>query len=539
MATHYLYLTNSRVTSMMLARGQVREAREFEVSSEGAAAFDQHLAGIARVPVHLITDLAEEDFRPDTIPHVGAGDRQAIVGRKLGQIFRNTPYRHAFVQGREAEGRRDDRVVYAAITNADVLKPWIDLLEKREAPLAGIHSAAVLGGTLLQALELSPPHLLLVHFSPGGALRQSYFRGGELKFTRLTPIDHEDERPLGVLLADETTRTWQYLDNLRSFANTDRLEIFVLLHPSERAAVEPALAGFEQIAYHVLDTAEVAAKVGLKAAPATSSAEAILASLQQRRGIENHFATPEMRRYWTFGQARNAVNAASIAILGAGIVLAIVNLHFIFKASDEDQKAAQEIRALNREYDAATRSLPATGVGGAAMRDAVSFYTTFIQGFPSLTGFLAPLSGVLEAYPRVRLAQLSWLATDDPRATPPLAVQPPRTPPPVRSAGKASDVAVRPAVDDASAGAFGGGRYEVALVEATISAPSHDFRAALSEVERLVAAIRGVRGFDAEVVESPLDVRPSLVLQGRHAEREAQGMEARFILRIVRKGHAA
>jgi hypothetical protein len=93
---------------------------------------------------------------------------------------------------------------------------------------------------------------------------------------------------------------------------------------------------------------------------------------------------------------------------------------------------------------------------------------------------------------------------------------------------------MRSAVEDASTAPFGGGRYEVALVEATVSAPSHDFRAALGEVERLAGEIRAVKGFQAEVVESPLDLRPSLLIQGRHAERDAQAMEARFILRIVR-----
>jgi hypothetical protein len=83
-------------------------------------------------------------------------------------------------------------------------------------------------------------------------------------------------------------------------------------------------------------------------------------------------------------------------------------------ASDEDDKAGREIARLNREYDQMTRALPATGVGGAAMRDAVSFYTTYIQGYPSLTGFLVPLSGVLQEHPRVRLSQLAWQATDNP-----------------------------------------------------------------------------------------------------------------------------
>jgi len=38
MANRYLYLTNTRIACLTLARGRVRDAREFEVSEEGAAA---------------------------------------------------------------------------------------------------------------------------------------------------------------------------------------------------------------------------------------------------------------------------------------------------------------------------------------------------------------------------------------------------------------------------------------------------------------------------------------------------------------------
>jgi len=534
-ASHYLYLTNTRLASLIARGGQIGERREFAVSEAGAAEFDAYLATVAGVPIHFFTDLAEEDFRPDTIPHVGARDREAIVSRKLGQIFRNTPYRYAVLQGRDADGRRDDRVVYAAITNPDVVKPWLDLIEARAAPLAGMYSAAILGTRVIEALELTHAHTLLVHFSPGGALRQTYFRGGELRFTRLTPPDHEENRSLGSLLAEETTRTWQYLDNVRSFAVDDRLEVVVLAHPRDRPQIEPELTGFAQTAYRVLDTHQVAAKIGLKPPPSGSSAEEILVHLFGRRPIENHFASSEMRRHWTLRIARNAITLVSAGVLAIGIIFGGTNIVRIVFVSEVDQRTALEVSALNREYDQITRALPSFSVGGAAMRDAVTFYASFIQQFPSLGQFLVSLSGVLESHPNVRLAQVAWQATDDPKVSPPMSVQPPRLPPPVKAIGKGADVAVRPpGIDEAAAGAFAGGGYEVALLEATVSVPSHDFRAALAEVERLAADIRRIKGFQAEIVESPLDVRPSLVLQGRHAEHEAASMEPRFILRVVR-----
>jgi hypothetical protein len=57
-------------------------------------------------------------------------------------------------------------------------------------------------------------------------------------------------------------------------------------------------------------------------------------------------------------------------------------------------------------------------------------------------------------------------------------------------------------------------------------------------VEKLAEDIRRIKGYRADVVESPLDLRSTLQLQGRYAEREPAQMDARFVLRIVRTREA-
>ena len=63
---------------------------------------------------------------------------------------------------------------------------------------------------------------------------------------------------------------------------------------------------------------------------------------------------------------------------------------------------------------------------------------------------------------------------------------------------------------------------------------TNDFRGALERVESLAAEISRLRGYKAEIIESPLDLRPALSLHGRLAERESSTMEPRFVLRILR-----
>ena len=531
---HFLYLTNTRLVSLLTSGRSIVSRREFAVSGAGASAFERYLAQVPTTPTRIFTDLSEEDLRLDTVPHVGAGDREAIVARKLSQIFRNTPFRYAQVQGRESEGRRDDRVFYTAITNPEALRVWLEMIERLKVPLEGIHSAAVFSGVLLDELDLLFPHALLVTFTPGDAMRQTYFRDREIKFSRLSPIDLAEGQTLGGMIAEETTRTWQYLDSLRNFAPEDRLEVCVLVHKNDRAAVEPALRDFAQLQYRLLDMDEVAIKLALKPAPLDSTAEEVMVHLFLLRSIPNHFATPEMRRYALRRSARILLTQVSVAILAAGLAWGAWNVWGVYQASETDQRVSLQIVGLNRESDEILRSLPSFGVGGATMRDAVTFYNGSLRGFPTVTDFFLPLSEVLRAYPDVKLVQVAWEATDDPKASPRIRATALRDPPPVKSAPKAAPPSAKDPADNPNP-PFAGGRYEIALLEATVHVPNNDFRGARTQVDRLVNDIGQVDGFRAEVIDSPLDTNPSSGLSGHLQDHDPSTMDSRFVVRIVRE----
>ena len=538
MSRHFLYLTNTRLVSIITQGKRLVARREFAVSGAGAAEFERHLAGVAEVPVHLFTDLAEEDFRLDTVPHVGAGDREAILARKLGQMFRSTPYRHAVMQGRESDGRRDDRVIYTAITNAEVLRPWVEAIERHKVPLVGIYSAAVFSAMVLEELDLVFPHTLLVTFTPGEAMRQTYFRDNEIKFSRLTPVDLEEGQTLGAMIAEDTTRTWQYLDSLRHFGPEDRLEVCVLVHPTDRPAVQPELRDFAQIQYRVIDIEQASTKLGLKPAPLDSTAEEVIVHLFLLRPAANHFASPELRRYATLRRARITLNQVSVGVLAAGLAWAGYNATRLFQGSDADARVVRQIAELQREHAEIVASTPSFGAAGSTMRDAVTFYNGALRSFPTMPEFLAPVSHALGANPEVRLWQLSWHATDDLKAVPPMmssAIT--RNAPPVKVMPRTGDAAppAPPPAENAQNPPFAGGRYQVALLEATVRVGANDFRGALEKVEKLADSIGAMPGYKAEVAESPLDVRTSIALQGRHNEREPAVMEARFVLRVVRE----
>jgi hypothetical protein len=380
---------------------------------------------------------------------------------------------------------------------------------------------------------------MLVTFTPGDAMRQSYFRDREIKFSRLSPIDLEEGQSLGTMIAEETTRTWQYLDSLRNFGPDDRLEVCILVHPSERRLIEPELRDFAQLQYRVLDIEQVAQKLGLKPVPLDSTAEEVMVHLFLLRPAENHFAGEEVRRHSILRGARMALGAAAGLVLAASIGWAAWNLAPALKATEAEMRTAAQVNALDRERNEIIKSLPSFGVGGTTMRDAVAFYNTAIRGFPTLPGFLVPISEALRGHPSMRLTQIAWIATDDAKATPKLTRSQGKDAPPVRAVSKSSELAGPAAQEDPPNPPFAGGRYQVALLEGSLRVNANDFRSATTEVEKLAQDIGRLPGFRADVVEGPLDVSPTKQLQGRLTERAPATMETRFVLRVVRQKDVA
>lgn len=541
MARHIIYLTNESLVSLTAHAGRITGRKVFHISGAGQQEFEEHVRGLRHAPTNVITDLAEEDFRVDTIPHLGTRDRNAVLNRKISQIFRNTTYRHAIAQGRETEGRRDDRVVYTAITNGEVLRPWIEVLERLEVPVEGIHSSAVFSGRLLADLKLAFPHTLLVTFTPGDALRQTYFRNKEIKFSRLTPVDLEEGETLGEMVAAEVSRTWQYLDSLRNFGPGDRLEVCVLVHAKDRAVIEPALRDFDQVRFRLLDVEQVAGKLGLKPAPRSSSSEEILAHLFLRRRGENHFAPEELRRFAVLRNARVGISAVAGTILAAGLAYGGWNLVLALSGQTQDLKTIRSIQAAQREYDEVMRSMPDLGTGGETMRDTVAFFAGNLRNYPTVLSFLMPLSRVLDKYPSVRLTQVVWEAADNANSMPVLVPILPREAPPLKtaakSAGAAASAAPRPQAG-AQEGPFPSGRHAVAILEGSVTVEGTDFRQAIAVVEALVEDIGKTVGYQAGLIDSPLEVTPKSTIQAKLGKRAPGSSQARFSVKVSRATEA-
>ena len=544
MAKQFLYLTNDKLVALVWKGGAIAERDVFGSAELASTAFTQYIAKHRDISTYVVTDLIEEDFRLDTVPHLRGNDQDAVMGRKLAQLYRASPFRHGIIQGREPEGRRDDKVLYHAVTNPELLKPLLASLESANVPLEGIYSSAVLSGRLLQAINAFFKHTLLVTIVPDFGLRQTYFQNKQIKFSRLTPIIFDDGQPVGQLIAAETSRTWQYLDSLRFFASGETLEVSILVHARDRQMVTDAIRTYPLIQYRFLDIDEVAAKLKLNPAPVSSHAEELLVHLYAQGRIENHFATPEQRRFGMFKRARFGLFALTAGILLAGSAGAVFNLYQASKISTEIDRRTDLTKPLQAEYRTVVNEISKQTAASETVRDASGFFNQYMRPAAAAPGdFVREFSQAFAEFPNIQLLQLVWMPATDATATPTFTASTILGASALQSASRAGNAAAPnvPAPPPQAAQPvneldppLSDGRFQALIVEAAVSPFDGDYRKATKDINVFVARINQIPGVAASTITEPLDVGTKAAITAIDNAQPVTRADARFVLKLVR-----
>lgn len=546
MSKHFLYLTNDKLVCLVIKGRKLVSRKSFAIGGLQTPVVEAHLQIYATLRTYLVTDLVEEDFRLDTIPHLRGSDRAAVLERKLGQIYRASPFRHAIVQGREEDGRRDDKALLHAVTNPDLLKPLLSILERLRTPLQGIYSSAVLSGLLLKDLAIVFPHTMLVTIIPDFGLRQTYFKDKQIKFSRLTPITTDESRSVGQLIAAETSRTWQYLDSLRYFTEADALDVCMLAHERDHEAIQEAIRRYPLLRYRFLDINEVATKLKVATAPTSSHAEELLCLLYSRLALTNHFAAPNETRFASFRRARITIFGATAAVLAMGTAGAAFNLYHAAQVSQEIDSRGRQENALHSQYQAVMATMNGQQSATDIVRETSTFFNSQIRPAPAAPGPLFnEIAQVLAGFPAIRLNQILWATNNDPGFVPTtpqgfsaanvaLGGTPQVTSTSESKTAQATVASTGAATDSMTNAPLTGNKFHIAVVEAAVQPFDGDLRSALATTERLVEALKANPEFTVKVIKRPVDTTPLASLKVID-KSNAISTQAPFTLHIARK----
>lgn len=498
--------------------GALAESFVFEADDAGLAQFERYLSESPPMPVRMLVDMVEEEYRQDTIPHVFGKDRKALIERKKARLFRGTPYCHAVLQGRETEGRRDDRILFAALMNPAVIQPWVEALDRHAVPLAGICSLPLFSRMLLAKLQIRHENVLLVTLQSASGLRQSFFRNQDLKVSRLARMPRLGTVPFAGYVLEELEKLKRYLNSLRLLARDHPLDIYMLSHGEPLDDLRRHCRDGDQVRYHLLDVCDVAARVGVAGDVASPYADRIFAHLLLAGPQVNHYASAEETRHFGTYRTRVGMLAASAVILLTSAAYSGFNFIEAVALKQEALSAAQKADFYQARYDMARERLPPTAVEPRDIETAVEIVDVLARYRPTPVTAMRTVSDALAGFPRLHIDRLEWEASGDPQA-------------PVGEQRAPVDAARSALVLPASGGSYD--YYHIAYIDGHVDPFDGDYRRAIAEVNRFAEALRVQPDvYSVLVVALPLDVRSEARLEGS-ASVDPQAARTTFAVRLV------
>jgi hypothetical protein len=369
-----------------------------------------------RAPAYILVDLIEEDFRHEVVPHLTGSNYQALLQRKFDQYYRNTPFRLALRQLRQSDGRRDDEMLFSALTNPARITAWLDLLLEYKTPIVGIYSLP--HATIPLVRDINYHHLLLLSWEKDAGLRQSYFFNNRLRFSRLTPLPPNTSFASAV--ATETERTHQYLRSLSLTPQGEQLQAHIICHAKDKAQFDAHLSSSSNLHYAYLDLQQLGKRLNSKQNYSDSDATPLYLHLLASKQPSGNYATAQHTHYYTLWQARRGL----FGMAGLTAVVCLLWSSLLFMEGNNLQadiaNATLQARHLHDETQLITQSFhnsrnaDGSTVQASDMKSAVTVFRKLQLYSVPPQQILKNLSTTLDNFPRIRTAKLAWQMADEP-----------------------------------------------------------------------------------------------------------------------------
>ena len=465
--------------------GHMHWLGEFSASKEGLAAFRQLVVRHAQMPALLVVDTVDEDYRSEILPHVQGHARAELLARKLRQVFRSARFTGAWRQARETTGRRDDRYLLAALTDAEWLTPWLSVLHRENAPLSGITPLALACQPLLEKLRAQEPHVLLA-YRLNNRLRLSYYQDGLLRFSRLIGSDTPTQAPGNA--ADDIAKTQLYLTGQRILPREARLHVLLLDPSGQLDTAQAQLNADPAFSARLVDLSSLARALRIPADFLAATPEIAPLAAIAGETLRLNLAPPQLLQRHAEFRWRRALNLAAAIVAAAGLALTAT---YWLQARDL-RGQVQHIQAETRHTDARqvaiVRTFPALATRPDQLGQTLALASQLDRAPLDAEALLSPLGQALARHPEVVLSAVTLQET---------------------SAGGA-DITL-----DARLAEFDG-----------------NYRAALARIDSLVARLAATPGIAAvERVASPVDIAPSATLTGK-TSGDTQPEDTDFSLRL-------
>lgn len=511
-ARRLLFLDSLGLTAYRWQAGGPHVEANFTADADGLRAFDEYLNQHHGSQFHLLADVADEGFQSEDLPYVRGSDREEMLKRKLSQYFYGTPLSLAKSLGRAKSGRRDEKILFAGLTGYPQFEPWLQTLRGAEAQLAGVYSVPfVLAGLAGKIIDKTKPVLLMSVTRAG--LRQTFFDGGQLRFSRLTPMATQLIGDIATACGTETRKIYQYLAGQRLIARDAPLQTLVLAHPSHFGIIGDRCETTAERTVQMLDLVAEAAKNGLKEVPADSRADALFLHLLARGAPTDQFAPPAERHQYRLWQIRLGLTSIAAAVFLFSLLYAGWQMKNHVELATANSLLQSEVELGKRRYNAMLQGLPPVAIGYDSLRVLTDRFEALEKRSVGPEATLQYISQALGKVPKVEITKIDWWIANNPDET--------------RNLGTSAS---KPATGGPAANGNG---YAMAIIQAQLPLSMvSDHRSQLETVNTFAEALRAP-DVQVQVVTLPFETESGKSIRST----DATGLVSPpgFVLKMARK----
>lgn len=323
------YFTGYRLRVLHWKGKELVGISSFEPTESGLENFRAYLLQTENIPGKFLVDVIEEDFRNEKIPHVGSKDRASVISRLIDRFYRSSQhYCYSEVTGREKSGRKDDIVLLGAMTNPQLIQPWITILDECDVPLSGIWTLPLISKKLLKTIKACTGVVLLVSQQVSSNVRQTLFRDGKLISSRQSIINQDvnDISGIGELAAPEVERTIQFMRGQNLIAADEVIDLHILGSNEQQISLQQSFKTNEKQNVTIHSIADIQTKLGLSGVDEKFSDSIFAWLCSSQNVVASHYGPPQFFNRYYNKLAATFFYAASLLVIIAGVVLVVSNI---------------------------------------------------------------------------------------------------------------------------------------------------------------------------------------------------------------------
>jgi hypothetical protein len=500
---------------------KLQGSQAFNNDEAGHEAFAEFLKQYISIPMYLMADAVEEDYRLESVPHTTGAAKKELVNRKLNQFYRGLDYRTAHFVNRETDKRKDDKYLFVALNNADFLQAWVNLIREARVQLVGIYLLPMLSQVLVRQLKLMAPHILLCEKLSSG-LRQTYLHNGRLRMSRLVPNVPSAANQLGYFYLVETEKTRLYLISQRFITRETPLNLVLASLDGSTQNISQGISQEQGIECSDINLSQITKSLNLPTKLIEQMPELLHMHLLASGHVVDNLASEALTKEYDFSKLKQNIKLAALVLGVLGVIAAGGMLMQGLNYQSALKEATQDTVLQQRRYEEAAKNFPVTTIGAEDLKAAVELDKTISLYPKSPRRMMQVVSTALEQVPEVQLDRLHWALTNDMNS---------------KDDDKLISVPTSNTPTNAAFTADATKLYELAYVTAEISGFTGDYRSALNSVNKFVEKLNLDQNVaTVEVLQEPVNVSSFVNLQGSTTdEQAAQTQPALFKLKVILK----